>query len=309
MIYDNAGFSIVQWSTSSSKIKLLNKCKGKIGDLICQLNFLREDLNKNYVILDEILKTCIYLKYCTRQFYLIYNNNLKNKENEKQDLRYLYAKEYNKTLSKKCNSNQFFGFRNKKCNNFPIIPNNCRFTLLDTFKNNSYNVCCFDAIEFRCNQSFYSRIIQSIDYTTTIQQCIPLSPGEFILGCAHYSRWIDTNYDMDSGVNCVACDKVHYLSNMTCINIPKKIAHCKMYIYENYAKDFFCQECEFGYHLKKNNCYKIPSKIENCDLYEDFYNNEFSCLKTEKDETEKKENTIKYIFYNHLYLLFLCILL
>ena len=82
-----------------------------------------------------------------------------------------------------------------------------------------------------------------------------------------------------------------------------------MYIYENYAKDFFCQECEFGYHLKKNNCYKIPSKIKNCDLYEDFYNNEFSCLKTEKDDTEKKENTIKYIFYNHLYLLFLCILL
>ena len=120
MIYDNAGFSIVQWSTSSNKIKLLNKCKGKIGDLICQLNFLREDLNKNYVILDEILKTCIDLKYCTRQFYLIYNNNLKNKENEKQDLRYLYAKEYNKTLSKKCNSNQFLVFVIKNVIIFPL---------------------------------------------------------------------------------------------------------------------------------------------------------------------------------------------
>ena len=303
---DNAGFGIVQWSTSSSKQKLLNKCKGKIGDLICQLNFLREDLSKNYEFLDEILKTCIDLKNCTTQFYLIYNNNLKNKENEKLDLIYLYAKEYNKTLSKKCNSNQFFGFRNKKCNNFPIIPNNCRFTLLDTFKNNSYNISCFDPYQYRCNQSFYSEIVESEGYTIT-QQCIPLSQGEFIHGCAYYNRWINNNgYYSDSGVTCAACDKEHYLSIYGCIDVPIKISHCKMY---TYIEDFICEECEFGYHLKKNNCYKIPSKIENCYLYEDFYNYEFSCLKTEKDEIENKENSAKYIFYNHLYQLFLYLLL
>ena len=47
--------------------------------------------------------------------------------------------------------------------------------------------------------------------------------------------------------------------------------------------------------MKKNNCYKIPSKIENCDLYEDFYNYEFSCLKTENDEIEKEVNSVNFI--------------
>ncbi len=111
--YDNAGFGIAQWSSISSKRNLLYKCKGKIGNLTCQLDFLIEDLNDNYSFLNEILKTCVDLKYCTTQFYLIYNNNFKNKTKEKQYLRYIYAKEYNKTLSKKCNSNQFLVFVTK----------------------------------------------------------------------------------------------------------------------------------------------------------------------------------------------------
>ena len=65
---DNAGFGIIQWSSNSSKLKLLNKCKGKIGDLECQLNFLIEDLDSNYNSLNKILKTCVDLKYCTTQF-------------------------------------------------------------------------------------------------------------------------------------------------------------------------------------------------------------------------------------------------
>ena len=304
--YDNAGFGIVQWSSSSSKKNLLNKCEGNIGDLICQLQFLIEDLNSNYKYLNEILKTCIDLKNCTTQFYLIYNNNLKTKTNEKQELRYLYAKKYYKTLSQNCNSTQFFGFHNKKCNDFPIIPKNCRFTLLDVYNNNSYNIYCFDLLEYRCDQNSYSRIVYNI------QECIPLSSRDLIYGCAHYAKHFG-NYDngevFDSKVGCLACDSKHYLSENTCIDIPKKIEHCKIYIYDNYEKDIFCQECEFGYHLKNFNCYKIPSKIKNCDLYEDFYNNEFSCLKTEKDEIEKKDNSVNYLFYNQLYLLFLYLLL
>ena len=48
--------------------------------------------------------------------------------------------------------------------------------------------------------------------------------------------------------------------------------------------------------MKKNNCYKIHSKIENCDLYEDFYNYEFSCLKTENDKIEKEANQLILYF-------------
>ena len=174
---------------------------------------------------------------------------------------------------------------------------------MDTYKNNSYNICCFDPLQYRCDQNHYSRV----DYPT--QECIPLSPEDIIHGCVHYANWIDNYYGSESGVLCQACDSKYYLSNNSCINIQKKVEHCKLYIYEDYYKDYFCHECEFGYHIKNYSCYKIPSKIENCHLYEDFYNNEFACLKTEKDEIKKEENSVNDIFYNYLYLLLLYLLL
>jgi len=302
--YDNAGFGIFQWSSNASKNKLLNECKGEIGNLICQLNFLINDLDSNYNSLNEMLKTCVDLKYCTTQLYLIYNNNLKAKTKEKQDLRYLYAKEYMNTLSKKCNSNKFFGARNKQCNDFPIVPNDCRFARLDKYKDGSYSLMCQNPLQFECNQNFYSLV----EFPN--QTCIPLSPGDIVSGCVHYSKSISNNIE-ESPVICMACDKQYYLSNNACFNIQKKIEHCRSYIFYSYETEYSCLECEFGYHFKKNKCYKIPYKIENCELYEAFYNNEFSCLKTYTDGIEKKEeNSVNNgLFYKHLYLLFLYLLL
>lgn len=307
---DNAGFGIVQWNSNSSKSKLLNKCKGTIGDFICQLNFLLEDLDSNYNSLNEMLKTCVDLKYCTTQFYLIYNNNLKDKTEEKQDLRYLYAKEYMNTLSKKCGSNKFFGARNKECNDFPIVPNDCRFARLDKYKDGSYSLFCQNPLEFKCNQNFYS-LVENFNQT-----CIPLSPEDIVSGCVHYSKTLKSNYPVEEWIlKCKACDKQYYLYENTsiCLNIQKEIEHCRSYIFYSYETEYSCQECEFGYHYKKGICYKIPYKIENCELYEVFYNNEFSCLKTETetDEIEKKEENSfdSSLFYKHLYLLFLYLLL
>lgn len=146
----------------------------------------------------------------------------------------------------------------------------------------------------KCNQSFYSYVE---DISNLI--CIPLSPEEIINGCIHYAKY---PYD-DFGFICMECGKEFYLSNNECIKIQKKkIDHCKSHVLYSYEKDISCLECEFRYHMKKNNCYKIYSKIENCDLYEDFYNYEFSCLKTENDKIEKEVNSVNFIFYNNLYI-------
>jgi hypothetical protein len=37
---DRVGFGIAQWTLPFRKANLLNKCKGKIGDLNCQLDFV-----------------------------------------------------------------------------------------------------------------------------------------------------------------------------------------------------------------------------------------------------------------------------
>lgn len=47
-----------------------------------------------------------------------------------------------------------FGFRNKKCNDFLIRPNNCRFTRLDKFKDNSYSLMCSDPVELNVIKVF-----------------------------------------------------------------------------------------------------------------------------------------------------------
>ena len=43
-VHDSVGFGLAQWTYYSRKQGLYNKCKGKIGDLNCQLNWLVQEL-------------------------------------------------------------------------------------------------------------------------------------------------------------------------------------------------------------------------------------------------------------------------
>ena len=43
-VNDNAGFGLCQWTWDVRKQNLLNKCRGKIGDMSCQLEFLLDEL-------------------------------------------------------------------------------------------------------------------------------------------------------------------------------------------------------------------------------------------------------------------------
>ena len=46
-IHDSIGFGLAQWTFWSVKQELLEACKGKIGDLNCQLKFLIKNMKKN----------------------------------------------------------------------------------------------------------------------------------------------------------------------------------------------------------------------------------------------------------------------
>ena len=45
-IHDSVGFGLAQWTFWSLKQELLETCKGKIGDLNCQLKYLIKSLKK-----------------------------------------------------------------------------------------------------------------------------------------------------------------------------------------------------------------------------------------------------------------------
>jgi hypothetical protein len=47
-VHDSAGFGLAQWTYYSRKQNLLNACRGRIGDLNCQLGFLMSELRNSY---------------------------------------------------------------------------------------------------------------------------------------------------------------------------------------------------------------------------------------------------------------------
>ena len=55
-VTDKAGFGLAQWTFHTRKRALLEMCKGKIGDLHCQLNYLVKEL-RHYKKLYSILKS------------------------------------------------------------------------------------------------------------------------------------------------------------------------------------------------------------------------------------------------------------
>ena len=62
---DGIGFGLAQWSYPSRKEGLLELCKGKIGDLDCQLRYLIKELKNDFKEILAILKTSTDLYACT----------------------------------------------------------------------------------------------------------------------------------------------------------------------------------------------------------------------------------------------------
>lgn len=63
-INDAVGFGLAQWTYKTRKQALLNYCRGKIGDLNCQLNFLVYEIGQ-YGGLNNLLRSSHNIRECT----------------------------------------------------------------------------------------------------------------------------------------------------------------------------------------------------------------------------------------------------
>ena len=65
-VNDGVGFGLAQWTYYTRKQSLFNYCKGKIGDLNCQLNFLISELKINeYKSVNSLLRSSNNIRECT----------------------------------------------------------------------------------------------------------------------------------------------------------------------------------------------------------------------------------------------------
>ena len=63
-VYDQVGFGLAQWTYWSRKQALLNKCRGIIGDMHCQLEYLSIEMRDSFAGVDSLLRTSNNVRDC-----------------------------------------------------------------------------------------------------------------------------------------------------------------------------------------------------------------------------------------------------
>ena len=63
-IHDSVGFGLAQWTYYTRKEALLNACRGRIGDLNCQLGYLRVELINHYSGVNSLLISSNNVREC-----------------------------------------------------------------------------------------------------------------------------------------------------------------------------------------------------------------------------------------------------
>ena len=66
-VHDSAGFGLAQWTYYSRKQALYNKCKGKICDMNCQLQYLVQELKSDFSKLYSCLTSSNDLSTCSKR--------------------------------------------------------------------------------------------------------------------------------------------------------------------------------------------------------------------------------------------------
>ena len=92
---DKVGFGLAQWTSQSRKEKLLQACKGKIGDFKCQLEFLMTEFKtkSRFIPILEFLKTSNDVRDCTIEVMLKFEAP-KDTSDKKKKKRVGYSMEY-----------------------------------------------------------------------------------------------------------------------------------------------------------------------------------------------------------------------
>lgn len=96
-VKDRVGFGLAQWTYHTRKQALYNACKGRIGSLDCQLDYLVAELQKSYSGVNKLLRSSNSVRDCAVKVLLDFENPARKDETVKNK-RTSYANEYYKGL-------------------------------------------------------------------------------------------------------------------------------------------------------------------------------------------------------------------
>ena len=92
-VHDAVGFGLAQWTYYTRKQALYNKCKGKIGDMGCQLDYLVAELKMYFSGINKLLRSSNELWTCTVRVLKEFENPA-DSGSSVQNYRYSLAKKY-----------------------------------------------------------------------------------------------------------------------------------------------------------------------------------------------------------------------
>ena len=73
-IYDAVGFGLAQWTYYTRKQALLNTCRGQIGDMGCQLRYLKSELAYYFPGVNSLLKSSNSVRDCALKVLFEFEN-------------------------------------------------------------------------------------------------------------------------------------------------------------------------------------------------------------------------------------------
>ncbi len=97
-VYDQVGFGLAQWTYYTRKQALLNHCRGRIGNLQCQLEYLMIEFKNYFVGILSFLKSSHDVKACTLKVMLEFENP-EDQSEPRREIRYQFAKNYYKEFT------------------------------------------------------------------------------------------------------------------------------------------------------------------------------------------------------------------
>ena len=97
-VYDGVGFGLANWTYYVRKQALLETCRGNIGDLACQLRYLKAELINYFPGVISLLKTSNSVWDCTIKVLVEFENPL-DQSLSVQNYRYLLALDYYNTFA------------------------------------------------------------------------------------------------------------------------------------------------------------------------------------------------------------------
>ena len=86
-IHDAVGFGLAQWTYYTRKQALLNHCRGRIGDLNCQVDYLIAELKNYFSGVNRLLRSSSNVRECSNKVLFEFENPA-NKGSGVQNTRY-----------------------------------------------------------------------------------------------------------------------------------------------------------------------------------------------------------------------------